>query len=127
MRRFAAILFLMLFSTLAWSADKPNPADYTIKVHISATHIRHFCSERGADVRCDDGIYADAILNGKKIELLGGDVIDKKVGMLIIPGDYPVRLTKDIHNADSTAIRQEYDILLPDGTVWHCVTTGISE
>ena len=136
MKKLVAVLFLLLCSTslihsqktrFSQTADKPNPTDFTIKMHISASHIRHNCSGYGDRVSCREGLYADAIVNGKKIELSGVDVIDKKDEMLIIPGDYSARLTKDIHNADSTAIHQEYDILLTDGIVWHCMTTGIFE
>jgi hypothetical protein len=123
MRKFVAVLFLLLCSTLAWSADKPNPADYTIKVHISESHIRQVC----AGGFCNYILYADTVLNGKKIELEGADVIVKKKVMLIIPGDYQVKLTKDNQNSDGTLFSQEYDLLLPDGTVWHCSTSGISE
>jgi hypothetical protein len=66
-------------------------------------------------------------LNGKKIELGGANVIFKKNVMLIIPGDYQVKLTKDNNSADGTLFNQEYDLLLPDGTVWKCFTFGISE
>jgi hypothetical protein len=123
MKKFVAVLFLMLCSTLTWSADKPNPADYTVKVHISASHLKTVCG----DGLCSNLLYADAVLNGKKIELSGNDPIVKKTLMLIAPGDYPVKLTKDNHNSDGTLFSQEYDLLLPDGTVWHCYTSGISE
>jgi hypothetical protein len=111
----------MLCSTLAWSADKPNPADFVIKVHISATHIRSFCDF------CMGVLFADGLLNGKKIELTGSPHNLSGRSALIIPGDYQTRLTKDIHNADSSVIRQEYVLLLPDGTVWNCFISGISE
>ena len=136
MRQLVVALCLLLFSTsliygqktrFGQTPEKPNPADYVIKVHISATHIRHYCTDWGVNVNCGEGLYADAIVNGKKIELSGANVIDKKVIMLIIPGDYQVKLTKDNHNSDNTLISQEYDLLLPDGTIWHCVTSGISE
>ena len=124
MRKFAALLFLLLCSTLAWSADKPNPTEYPIKVHISASHMLPTCEGPG----CGFLLYADAIGNGKKIELSGSaENIIKHQSVLIIPGDYQASITKDIHNADSTVIRQEYDLLLPDGTVWKCSTSGISE
>jgi hypothetical protein len=123
MKKFVAVLFLMLCSTLAWSADKPNPADFTIKVHITASHLKSEC----ADVNCKNILYADSILNGKKIELSGVAIIVKKTLMLIIPGDYPARLIRDEHNSDSTLFNREYELLLPDNIVWQSFTTGISE
>jgi|WetSurMetagenome_2_1015567.scaffolds.fasta_scaffold100767_2 hypothetical protein len=136
MRRFSAILLLLLCCSpfvygqktrFGQVTEKPSQSDYTIKVHLSATQIRHYCKGFGDGVSCGEGLYAETILNGKKIELSGSSRIAKNNHTLIVPGDYPARLTKDIHNADSTTISQEYDLLLSDGTVWHCVTTGISE
>jgi hypothetical protein len=98
-----------------------------LKVHISGARIRPDCSQPGSLVTCSDRLYAEALLNGKKLELKGSAEIIKHNSTIIVPGDYQARLTKDIHNADSSVIAQEYDVLLPDNTVWHCVTTGISE
>jgi hypothetical protein len=130
MRKFVAILFLLLCSATLQAKDKPNPADYTIKVHISASSIPNLYSN-GLAV-----MSAETTLNSRKIELSGYVVrlndLGQKSGsannvMLIAPGDYQARLIKDVHNSDSTAIHQEYDILLTDGIIWHCITTGISE
>jgi hypothetical protein len=137
MRKLTAVVFLLLCLTGSMHGqkmrfgqplpEKPNPADYSIRVHISGTHIRNYCIEPGASVSCSNGLFADAVLNGKKFELFGKTMIDKHEPALLIPGDYPARLTKDFHNADSAVIYQEYDVLLPDSTTWHCVITGISE
>jgi hypothetical protein len=123
MKRFVAVLFLVLCSTSGRASEKPNPADFTIKVHITASHLKTEC----ADVNCKNILYADTILNGKKIELSGVAVIVKKTLMLIIPGDYPARLISGEHNSDSTLFNQEYELLLPDNIVWQSFTTGISE
>jgi hypothetical protein len=119
MKKIIAVLFLILFSASAQSADK-NSSDYSIKVHISASHML-------LDPGRNDVIYANATLNGKKVELAGIGILIHNQFSLIIPGDYLARQSKDIHNADSTAIHQEYEVLLPDGTVWHCVISGLSE
>jgi hypothetical protein len=119
MNKIVAVLFLLLGSTHAWAADKPNPAGYPIKVHISATHM----------LLNSDGyrLYADAILDGKKFELAGWGVGVSSNYALIVPGDYLARLIKDFHNTDRSAIYKEYDVLLTDGTVWRCTLSGISE
>jgi hypothetical protein len=136
MRKFIAVLFLLLCSTspihgqkarFGQKAETLNPADFTLKVHISATHIRPYCAEPGTQVGCGDVLYADAILNGRKLEFRGSAELIKHSSVLIIPGDYQARLTKDIHNADSTVIDREFDLLLPDNTVWHCMISGVSE
>jgi hypothetical protein len=132
MKQLAAVLFLLFCSTsliygqktrFGQTPDKPNPADYAIKVHIAASHLKTECSNGN----CNNILYADTVLNGKKIELSGIAIIVKKTLMLIVPGDYTVRLVKDNHNSDGTLFNQEYDLLLPDSTVWHCNTTGVSE
>lgn len=51
-----------------------NPNDYTIDFHVSATHFRQ-CATVGLKAPCGEGVYVDAILNGKKVELFGG--VDK--------------------------------------------------
>lgn len=123
MRKFVAVLFLLLCATFVRAAEKPNPADYTIKLHISASRIKTECG----DGLCRDILYADTILNGKKLELSGIAVILQKTAVLIVPGDYPAKLLKDIHNSDSTLFNQEYDLLFSDNIVWHCYTTGVTE
>lgn len=119
MRRYVAVLILMLCATVAHAKDKPTPPDYPIKVHISSSHML-------LDLRNGNVTYANATLDGKKVELAGMLLIQSQ-WTVIIPGDYLARLTKDVHNTGSTAIHWEYDVLLPDGTVWHCVVSGVSE
>jgi hypothetical protein len=132
MRPVVAALFLVVCTTSLIYGQKtrfgeatvpPNPADYTLKVHIAAAHLKTEC----ANGFCSNVLYADATLNGKKLELSGVAVMVKKTLMLIAPGDYPAKLVKDVHNTDGTLFDQEYDLLLPDNIVWQCYTTGISE
>jgi len=136
MRKFDLALCMLLCTTPLINAqktrygqtpDKPNPADYPVKVHISATHRRQFCTGNYNTITCGEGLYADAIVNGKKIELGGTNVIFKKSVMLIVPGDYQIKLSMDNNSADGTLFNQEYELLMPDGTVWKCFTSGISE
>jgi len=123
MNKFLAISVILLCVANVRAADKPNPTDFTIKAHISGTRLTTEC---GSGV-CRSILYADSVLNGKKIELSGISVIVSKTVMLIVPGDYQLKLIKDIHNSDSTLFNQEYDLLLPDNIVWRCYTTRISE
>jgi hypothetical protein len=135
-KKFLLVLFLLLCSASLINAqktrsgqkasEKPSPADYTVKLHISATHNRDNCTG-GGPMPCANWLYADAIVNGKKFELMGTTNLDKHDSVLLIPGDYPARLTRDVQTKNSAELFQEYDVLLPDGATWHCVTTGISE
>ena len=132
MRKLAAVLFLLLCSTsliygqntqLGQSTENADSTGQTIKAHISASHLQTECFN-GV---CGWKLYADTILNGKKIELSGVAIITQNNYSLIRPGDYLIRLAKDIHNPDGTLFSQGYDLLLADGAVWHCFTSGISE
>ena len=124
MKKIVVVLFLVLCSTSLYAKDKPNPADYTIKVHISAAHFRNIFAQ---DPRQCDLLDADVIVNGIKLELAGPAIVIEKRFSLIRPGDYFAKLTKEIHNQDGSAFVQDYEILLPDGTTWKCYTFGISE
>jgi hypothetical protein len=97
--------------------------DYPIKVHISGLHYRgeYIGSGQTADV-----IYADAVMNGKKVELQGDREVPFQYYKLPL-GDYQARLLKDPHKMGDTPIFQIYEVVLPDRTVWRCTVTGISE
>jgi hypothetical protein len=132
MRKFVAVSFLLLcFTSLIYAQNtqleqntvKTDSANQTITAHISASHLQTECFNSV----CSWKLYADAVLNGKKIELSGSAIITMNNYSLIKPGDYQIRLTKDIHNSDRTLFSQAYDLLLPDGAVWHCFTSGIAE
>ena len=136
MRKFIVVVALLLCSTLSvygqktrfgQSLEKPNPADFSIKVHVSATHIQYYCSsDKDVYPECRR-LFADVILNGRKLELSGATTIGKNKFVLFVPGDYKARLTKNVSDENGTVISQEYDVMLSDATTWHCVTTGISE
>jgi hypothetical protein len=85
-----AVCFLFLLQALEAHSmqeraqTKPG-TDYPIQVHISGIHIRTHC---GSIVKsCDDVLYADATLNGKKVDLMG-EVVP------ISLSDYVARLAK---------------------------------
>jgi hypothetical protein len=137
MRKFAAVLFLLLCSTSLISGQKtrfgqaPPKAkqgvDYPIAVHIGATHIRKNCqsdsiiSDQGYN--CPEVVYVDAVLNGKKVELMGPNFQK----FVISPGDFQARLIKDAPKASPAMIGQKYELLSPDKYVWRCIVTGVYE
>lgn len=137
MRSLAGVLLLLLCcvsstngqkTRLSDEAEKPKAVkvvDYPVKMHISASHIRPDCS--GPTPACSVGLFADATVNGKKLELQGTASIEKHGFALLVPGDYQARLAKDVHLAGDAVIGQGYEVLLPDGVVWHCTLSGITE
>jgi hypothetical protein len=110
----------------------PNPAEFPLRLHVSASHLRRVCSgfDSGHNlpgVSCANGLFVDAVLNGKKIELWGDSKVGKLKSAILAPGDYTAQLTNDGHNADETVISQDYKVLLSDGTTWQCHLSGIVE
>lgn len=108
---------LMAQSVQEGARTKPK-SDYPIQVHISGIHIRTHC---GSLVKsCDDMLYADATLNGKKVDLMG-EVVP-------IPlGDYVAHLAKKTPVPDIQEIGQKYEVLFPDNIYWRCTVAGFSE
>jgi hypothetical protein len=132
MKMFPAI-FVLILGSIAPAQGKyrpgqvpanQNPNDYTIKVHISATHFRQ-CATIGVNSACGVGLSVDAILDGKKVELSGG--VNKNQMLLIVPGDYRAMLPKRPRASGSAVLFQSYYVLLPDKTAWSCEITGFSE
>jgi hypothetical protein len=102
---------------------KPG-VDYPIAVHVSGTRIRQNCrNDRGSEVFCANVLYLDAIVDGRKIELMG----DQFSRLELLPGDYQARLLKSAPKADLAEIGRKYEFVLPDKTIWRCSVTGISE
>ena len=116
----------------AESLPRAKPGvSYPIKVHISAIRLRTDCHYQDAyrhyQEGCQRTIYADTILNGQKVEISGFSPLTTKYNIPLLPGEYQARFLKDPHFAVGTPLCQEFEILLPDGTVWKCSVTGISE
>jgi hypothetical protein len=131
MKRSAAVLLLLVCSVglvggvNAQSEQKPQKArqgvDYPIKIHVSGVHLRKQCAGSFNGVPfCTDVIYADAIRNGQKIELMG----DRNP---LLPGDYQARLVKAGQAAAADPLGEKYELVFPDRTIWRCTVTGMSE
>jgi hypothetical protein len=102
-----ALLFLQPAVLLA--ADKPNPADFTVKVHV----ISSVAQTSGGDTRTYFSQVLETTIDGQAVELTGSSQ-----GVLAL-GDYPARVSKKIfvpHNPNTYDIYRGYDLLLPDGT-----------
>jgi len=140
MRKFAAILLLLFCispfapgqkTRYGQEPPKAKPGvDYPINVHISGIHIRQYCKAHFGEryiSSCDEVLYADAIMNGMRIELMGYSETGSLKFLELPPGDYQARLTKDYINAGFTTIGQKYELVFPDWTIWQCTVTGISE
>jgi len=71
-------------------------------------------------------MYVDAILEGKKIELVGNIDVDY-TSVNLPPGDYQARLTTKNPGTILTTFGQEYELVLADKTLWNGKISGYSE
>jgi len=96
---------------------------YPIKVHISGIHSR---SEYDGGGLYEDATYVDAIIDGKKVELQVNHDHEEIYGLPPL-GDLQARLLKEPRKTNNTPLFREYELLLPDNTIWRCNVTGIFE
>lgn len=95
---------------------------YPIKIHISGIHLR--TDWNGATN--EEVVYADAVLNGMKIELAGSWLWTRSTASApLAVGDYTARLLKD--TPDKSPLGREYELVFPDRTIWRGTVTGVSE
>lgn len=97
---------LLLLSAHAWAGGNPDPAQYTINVHVSSSQID---IERGYQV-------LNVVINGKKYEL-GSEL---RISKLLALGDYKAKLVKDEHSNTYDSFRV-YEFLLPEKTRQYAV------
>jgi len=141
MKRTAVILLLTmcfmpsLYGQKTRYAQEPPKAkpgvDYPIKVHISGVHVRTLCLQEPVGVAsrdsCNDTLYADAIVNGARIELMGDFLWFPGYPIPLLPGDYQARIFRDHQTKNGTPLFLEYELVFPDRSVWHSTVTGFSE
>jgi hypothetical protein len=93
-----AIAVLLFLSAHSWAADDPNPADYTVTIHVSSVNI-------AIGGRQDLSVLID----GKKYELL----CECAAGTILALGDYKAKLVQDEHKTTYDSI-QVYEFLFAD-------------
>lgn len=112
MQKIHLAVFLMV-SAMSW-AEKPapNPADYSILVHVLSSHIDTACSDvTNGNSFCDWNQRLTVLINGKKYEL---DSVIKKPDLLRV-GDYKSKILKE-ENIHTYEYFRTYEFLLPDGS-----------
>jgi len=111
-----AVAILLLSALTCWAGAKPNPAEYTIGVHVGASHM----VLEGNSVTHHQ--HLNVVIDGKKYEL-------ESIGApnaLLVPGDYKAKLVKDEH-ARTYDSWQTYEFLFPDGKTREFLVVGREE
>jgi hypothetical protein len=105
------VVILLLASVFAWAGAEPNPAEYTVNIHISSSSI------------ADGGRQQlSVVIEGKNYTL------ESEISpyLLLALGDYKAKLVKDEHKTtyDSAQI---YEFLFPDKKTRRFTVIGQSE
>ena len=116
MKKMALMLLLLQTTLLLAAADKPNPADFSVKVHVVFSRA----------VLVGSYQQIEALIDGQRVELTGFSL-----GYLALC-DYSARVSLKVHgpkNPNSYDIYKGYDFLMPDGNVrtYHVTAVGQSE
>ena len=101
---------MLLAAPMAHAADKPNPADYTITVHVISSLST---SQYDGSLNLPEQVL-QVVIDGQSMQLTGSSM-----GVLAL-GDYPARLSTKVHgprNPNTYDVYKGYDVLLPDGNV----------
>jgi hypothetical protein len=103
-------LVALLLSAYASAGAAPNPADYTISVHVT----------RSRSVGLDGRL--NVVIDGKKYELQAGAIPQ---GLLAL-GDYKAKIVRDEHKESYYSIR-EYEFLFPGNKTRRFTVVGETE
>ena len=113
------VLVVLLLSAFSFAANKPNPSDYNVDVHVSAS-VAQVTNGFGYS-------FLNVVIAGKNYQLLAerGDVNRKALTILAL-GDYKAKLVTDERDTAYQSI-QIYELLFPDGKTAKFDVVGVSE
>ena len=121
LRRVLAILSLMFLAMPVWA--EPNPADYTLNVHVISSRIEtDFAGKIPASSE-----RLRVLIDGKKYDLARYPLKTsfRSFGV-IVPGDYKARIVDEKYKSTYLFTR-EYQFLFPDQTVAKFQVIGQTE
>jgi len=111
----AILALLLLAPSISWAVKPaPNPADYTITVHVQASRLAQSHYVNLATVQ-----QLTVVIDGKKYELQerypGNDVLRV--------GDYKARIAED-KTQRAYEYQRTYEFLFPDGQIRQYYVVG---
>lgn len=113
-RKYLLLFALLLCAMSTFAAKKPDPSDYNITVHVTASRVDGCIRE------------LDAVINGVNYQLTAAcDKIPISVGVLKL-GDYKAKLVKD-DRSSAFYILQSYEFLFPDNAKKKFDVVGVSQ
>lgn len=107
MKKFLLTLLLLPTPSLL-AADKPNPADFPMKIHILSSESR---TEYSQQLTVSLQII-HVVIDNQPLELTAN------AGGVLALGDYPARISPTVHSPKNWSpydIVKGYEFLMPDG------------
>jgi hypothetical protein len=117
MKKMALVVLLLQTTMLLAAADKPNPADFTAKVHVVSSGTSWVGNVP------DYVQVLETVIDNQAVELRATN----STGLLAL-GDYPARLLagwQQPKHPNSYDIYRAYDLLMPDGAKRTFVVTRL--
>jgi len=146
MKRLAVFFLLpclLLCSASLFASTAPNPAEYTVNIHVTSSRVEQTCTEFGSAVGCNPVLALNATVDGKQYQLQG-NIQNKSVasdpagskhenfllgrGFLAL-GDYKAKLMP-VNPRDPNVpyyVIKNYEILLADGRLAEFQVIGQTE
>lgn len=123
-------VILLLTPALAFAAPKPEPAEYTVAVHVYSSGMVSVCNNFLGNAGCKLREHLNAVIDGKKYELNSKEYADAA----LLTGDYKAKLITDEPPDPYTGkpptsyeYHQIYEFLFPDGKTRRYIVVGGSE
>ena len=106
---------LLLLTSTAAHAGKPNPTDFPIAVHVQNSRLVGVCEAIMLHPYCSINLLLDVVIDGKKYQLNGGNW-DYPLKL----GDYKAKLKLDVQPGEPNqpppyVNQQRYQFLFDDG------------
>jgi hypothetical protein len=126
MKSFQFVLLVALLMTVAtgWSEKPaPNPAEYTVAIHVQSSRLTPACSDvTNGNSFCRWTQHLTVLINEKKCELDSTIVTPD----LLRVGDYKAKMLKEETKHPYEYLRT-YEFLFSDGTIRDYYVMGESE
>jgi hypothetical protein len=119
-----ALFVLLLLVTVSWAAA--NPDEYSINVHVSASH---WVMAPTVLVGPEPVLRLNVIIDGRKYELEAPAAkrANLEAGVtLLSPGDYKAKVIQDVHKTAYES-SQAYEFLFPDKRTRKFTVVGQTE
>jgi len=110
-----ALAVLLSVSAFAWAGSSPNPAEYSVNVHVSRSRMVN----DGRSIAYVQKL--NVVIDGKKYELESGGP-----NTLLAVGDYKAKLVRDEHHGTYDSF-QVYEFLFPDQKTRKFTVVGQTE